>query len=91
MKALLTIAAGRDVVERVNKVYVHSVVIHLGRGTFVASSRLSLFFCFSFCSFYESLIVKKCSVNVFLCLFSFSNFSNTFLTSFGRFFSKIQL
>ena len=46
LKALFTIAASRDVFERV-KSHVHSVVIDLGRGTFVESSRLSPFF---FCS-----------------------------------------
>ena len=44
LKALFTISASRDVVERV-KSHAHSVAIDLGRGTFVASSHLSpLFF-----------------------------------------------
>ena len=76
-----------------SNVYVHSVVIHLGRGTSVASSRLSpFFFWFSFCFFWESLIVKKMFCECLSLPFcSFSNVSNTFLTSFGRFFSKIKI
>ena len=55
LKALFTIAASRDVVERV-KSHVHSVVIDLGRGTFGALSQLSPFF-FSSC-FVKDLIAE---------------------------------
>ena len=44
---------------------------------------------FVFCFFFRKPLCKKCSVNVFLYPFcSFSNFSNTFLTSLVRFSPK---
>ena len=88
MKALLTIAACRDVVERVKSVCIQlSCISAAGHPLHQAISLL--FFCFSFSL--ESLIKKKCSVNVFLYPFVlFKIFWNTFLTSLVRFFFKIE-
>ena len=91
MKALLTIAACRVVVERVMSMCIQlSFISAAGHPLHQAVSLL--FFWFSFCFFLRKPHCKKMFCECLSLPFcSFSNFSNTFLTSFGRFFSKIKI
>ena len=91
MKALLTIAACRAVVERAESMCIQlSLISAAGHPSHQAISLL--FFCFSFCSFLRKPYCKKMFCECLSLPFcSFSNFSNTFLTSLLRFFSKIKI